>query len=123
MPTPILYELTDASGNQFLYDPAGPTLCYGPPASVRCFSGTEVSTLSSPLGSLVTVTLILLLGFIRTLTLVVPNVNCGNTPGKEPINTIAIFTTDRSALLPFPLIGQLQSYTVEDPLQGYVYCG
>jgi hypothetical protein len=120
MSVPGFYELTDGSGNDVLYDPAGPTLCYGPLASLRCFSGTEVSTLSSPLGSLVTVTLFQLLGFRRTLTLVVPTVNCGSAPGSHPLDTIAIFTTDRS-VFPFPIVGQLQFNSVV-PLSGSVIC-
>ena len=122
MPTPIFYELTDASGDRFIYDPAGPTLCYGPPHTPQCFSGTQVSILPSPLGSLVTVTLASFPPlFTSTLTLVVPNVNYGSTP-KEPISTTAIFTIDRTGF-PIPLVGQVQFNTVDDHLQGYVFFG
>jgi hypothetical protein len=113
---PILYVLTDAAGNEIIYQPAGSTLWYGPPTNLMQYTPT---TLDSPLGSLVTARLTpIAFPFIRTLTLVVPRVNMGNTP-IQSINTIAIFTTDRLNF-PFPVVGQLQSYTV-DPLQGEAF--
>lgn len=105
---PIFYELTDAAGNLFIYQPAGPTLWYGPPASQTQYTPT---ILNSPLGSLVSVTLTpLSFPFIHHLTLVIPNVNMGTAP-SQPINTIAIFTTDRFNF-PFNVVGQLQSSTI-----------
>jgi len=120
MPAPIvaptLYELNDAAGNEFIYQPAGPTLWYGPPSNPTKYSPT---ILSSPLGSLVTVTLTpIAFPFIRTLTLVVPNVNMGSTP-IQSIKTIAFFTTDRLSF-PFTVVGQLQSSTV-DSLSGEAF--
>ena len=81
--SPIFYELTDAAGNQFLYQPAGPTLWYGPPSSTTQYTPTVVT---SPLGSLVSVTLTpLTFPFIHHLTLVIPNVNMGNTPSTTSL--------------------------------------
>ena len=113
---PIFYELTDAAGNEFIFQPAGPTLWYGPPSNPTQYTPT---ILDSPLGSLVTVTLTpIALPFFRHLTLVIPGVNMGNAP-SQPIKTIAIFTTDRLNF-PFSIAGQLQTSTV-DSLQGEAF--
>lgn len=118
---PHLYILKDSGNNEFFYDPAGPSLWYGPSGSLTQYTPTVVS---SPLGSLVTFSLPFPSPFphpvpfiTRTVTLVIPSVNMGNTP-TQPIKTIAIFTTGR--LVPF-FVGQHQSYSVVDPVQGEAY--
>lgn len=116
---PHLYILKDSGNNEFFYDPVGPSLWYGPSGSLTKYTPTLDS---SPLGSLVTFSLAIPPfphPFItRTVTLVIPSVNMGNTP-VQPVKTIAIFTTGR--LAPFFFVGQHQSYSVVDPVQGEAY--
>jgi hypothetical protein len=117
---PNLYILTGAGGIEVVYTPNGPNgpdLFYGDPANPQHFSGDQVSTLQSPLGSLVTVILNRPIDFgsARTLTLVVPNLNLAST-ASQTVNTIAIITLDRISF-PFNVVGQLQFYT-EITLQG-----
>lgn len=111
---PVLYELKAPNGDQVIYEPQAKSLCYGQ----NCYNATTLQ--APPLGTLVTASLLTRPPFsfvIRTLTLVVPDVNPGNMPSQPINNTFAVFTTE----LIFSPPGQIQSYTVVIPLNGTVY--
>ena len=98
----IIYNTTSISGQpQFNYTTAGHT---------QSFTGSEIRTLESELGTLVTVTIHLTVDTGSTsLTLLVPRVNLVNN--ESHIKTEAIFTVHHFfASNPSLVKGQLETY-------------
>lgn len=122
---PRFYDLRDKDGNEFYYQPAQPQskVWYVPKGSVP--TEYDVAPKDGGFGSSVTFSLSYpshfppfppLHLFTRTVTLLIPTVNMGNTP-IQAVKTYAIFTT--SSLIPLH-VGQTQSCTVVE-LSGNAY--
>ena len=78
----------------------------------RTFTGNQISSERSLLGTLVTVFLLQTVDMgSTTLTLVVPGVNLGNTTA-QPIETFAVVTTNLFSILEMHKPRQTQAYHV-----------
>jgi hypothetical protein len=83
----------------------------------RTFTGNQVNSQQSPLGTLVTVFLLRTVDAgSTTLTLVVPGVNLGTTT-EQPIETFAVVTNNLFSILEMHKPRQTQVYQVSS-LQG-----
>lgn len=83
----------------------------------RTFTGNQINSEQSPLGTLVTVFLLQTVDMgSTTLTLVVPGVNLGNTT-EQPIETFAVVTNNLFSILEMHKPRQTQVYQVNS-LQG-----
>ena len=101
MDTHITYTTTSISGK--------PTFNYTDLKGTHNFTGNEIRTLKTEIGTMVTVTLVRTIDFGNTvLTLLVPDFK--PEVSAQEFNTIAIRTTERIPFL--PIKGALDSYEV-----------
>ena len=113
---PNLYVLS-GGGIHVTYSTTGfngqPHLTYSSAFVSRTFTGAEITTTASPIGTLVTVTIMLTVDAgSTTFTLVVPVVNLNNNTDIVAITTEGITTHHRFSIFPPALHGQIETYAV-----------
>jgi hypothetical protein len=124
---PNLYSLHSnvIQGGEFsihvLYSTSGidgkPHFEYHDPNQTLSFSGDQIQSTDSPIGTLVTVTTRRTIDAgSTTFTLVVPKVNLG-VSNSTHINTLGVTTIHRFSIVPPLNLGQTELYTVTN-LQG-----
>jgi hypothetical protein len=112
---PNLYNLS-GHGLHITYSTTGidgkPHFSYHSTTQTLSFSGDQIETLQSPLGTLVTVFIFRTIdGPSTSFTLLVPRVNL-NANEHLQIRTEGITTMHRFSIIPAMLHGQLDHYTV-----------
>lgn len=114
---PNLFQL---HGNhlQVTYSTSGidgkPHFTYHDPHQTHSFSGAEIRTLASEIGTLVTVTIRKTVDAGSTsFTLVVPNVNLDAT-NKASIKTFGVTTLHKLSIVPAFNLGQTETYAVTE---------
>ena len=91
-----------------------PRLLYHDPFQTLQFSGDQIRTLDSEIGTLVTVTTRLTPDFGSTsFTLMVPQVNLEQS-SESHVNTFGVTTFHRSSIAPQLDLGQKEQYTVAE---------
>jgi hypothetical protein len=113
---PNLYVLS-GGGIHVTYSPTSfngqPHLTYSSPFVSRTFTGNEITTTASPIGTLVTVTIMLTVDAgSTTFTLLVPVVNLNNNNDIVAITTEGVTTHHRFSIFPPALHGQIETYAV-----------
>jgi hypothetical protein len=113
---PNLYVLS-GGGIHVTYSTSGlngqPHLTYSSPVTSRTFSGNEITTTNSPIGTLVTVTIQLTPDAgSTTFSLLVPVVNLNSNTDIVAITTEGITTHHRFSIFPPALHGQIETYGV-----------
>jgi hypothetical protein len=94
-----------------------PHLQYHDPSQTLDFSGDQITTTPSPIGTLVTVTIRRTVDSgSTTFSLLVPQVNLGHSTSAS-IRTFGVTTVHRFSIVPFLAQGQTELYTVTE-LQG-----
>jgi hypothetical protein len=92
----------------------GPQFTYQDATVSRTFSGGEIRTEQTELGTLVSVTLSLTPDFGSTaFTLVVPKVNLSTASSSVPIHTFGVTTLHRTSIIGPIGLGQTETYTVK----------
>ena len=105
----ITYTMSNSNGQD--------QLDYQDAQGSRTFTGNQINSERSPLGTLVTVFLVRTVDTgSTTLTLAVPGVNLGTTT-EQPIETFAVVTTNLFSILEMHKPRQTQVYQVS-ALQG-----
>ena len=100
----ITYTVSNSNGQ--------PQLDYQDAQGSRTFTGNQVRSEQSPLGTLVTVFLVQTVDTgSTTLTLAVPGVNLGTTT-EQPIETFAVVTSNLFSILEMHTPRQTQVYQV-----------
>ena len=114
---PNLYELS--SGNiHVTYSTSGisgqPHLTYTSPFISHSFTGSQLTTTASPIGTLVTVTIQMTVDSgSTTFTLLVPRVNLSGPADHVHIDTEGVTTHHRFSVIPAAMHGQLDTYSVQ----------
>jgi len=114
---PNLYVLS-GGGIHVTYSTTGfngqPHLTYSSAFISRTFSGAEITTTASPIGTLVTVTIQLTVDAgSTTFTLLVPVVNLNTNTDIVTIATEGVTTHHRFSIFPPALHGQIETYSVQ----------
>jgi hypothetical protein len=115
---PNLYVLS-GGGIHVTYSTTGingqPHLTYSSFFINHTFTGTQITTTASPLGTLVTVTIQMTVDSgSTTFTLLVPRVNLNNLQDNVQITTEGITTHHRFSIFPAAMHGQLDTYSVQE---------
>jgi hypothetical protein len=118
--TPNLYQL-HGSHLSITYSTTGidgkPHLAYHDAVRLLHFTGDQIRSVTTEIGTLVTVTILLTVDAgSTTFTLLVPHVNLDQT-NQAHISTEGITTRHRFSIFPLADLGQTQVYTVT-PLTG-----
>jgi hypothetical protein len=102
----ITYSTTGIDGK--------PHFTYHDAVQTKTFSGTEIRTVSTEIGTLVTVTIRLTVDSGSTsFTLMVPNVNLSSS-NTAAIKTFGVTTFHRFSVVPALNLGQTETYTVTE---------
>ncbi|WP_392533257.1 hypothetical protein [Nostoc sp. C117] len=124
--TPNLYNLSgrNHAGNKIKVTystssiTAKPLFSYQDQQQTLNFSGDEIRTAESEIGTLVTVTIQRTVDTgSTTFSLLIPRVNLGQNYKSAPIETKGITTVNRFSVIPAFNLGQTQTYTIT-PLKG-----
>jgi len=115
---PNLYVLS-GGGIHVTYSTTGiagqPHLSYSSSFINHTFTGAQITTTPSPLGTLVTVTIIMTVDTGSTsFTLLVPRVNLNNIQDSVQITTEGITTHHRFSIFPAAMHGQVDTYSVQE---------
>ena len=115
---PNLYVLS-GGGIHVTYSTTGingqPHLTYSSFVINHTFTGTQIQTEQSPLGTLVTVTIQMTVDSgSTTFTLLVPRVNLNSLHDSVQITTEGITTYHRFSIFPAAMHGQLDTYSVQE---------
>jgi len=103
----VTYSTTSINGQ--------PHVSYVSPFVSHNFSGSQITTSPSPLGTLVTVTIQMTVDSGSTsFTLLVPRVNLGGPADHVPIDTQGITTHHRFSVFQGAMHGQLDTYAVQE---------
>jgi hypothetical protein len=113
---PNLYVLS-GGGIHVTYSTSGfngqPHLTYSSAFVSKTFTGNEITTTASPIGTLVTVTIQLTVDAgSTTFTLLVPVVNLNTNTDIVQITTEGVTTHHRFSIFPPALHGQIETYAV-----------
>jgi len=114
---PNLYVLS-GGGIHVTYSTTGingqPHLTYSSPSINHTFTGTQIQTEQSPVGTLVTVTILMTVDTgSTTFTLLVPRVNLNGPFDSVQITTEGITTHHRFSIFPAAMHGQVETYSVQ----------
>lgn len=102
----VTYSTTSINGQ--------PHLHYASPFITHNFTGNQITTTASPLGTLVTVTIQMTVDTGSTsFTLLVPRVNLNNQADNVHIVTEGITTHHRFSIFPGAMHGQIDTYSVQ----------
>lgn len=111
--TQIVYNLQKGGPARPNSNVGGPELIYTGPHGNRSFSGTQVSVMTTPIGSMITVTMDIVPDQqILTLSLVMPTVVNAKPGSPQSFQTLAVFASHRTTLLGPPPTGGDPTYTV-----------
>jgi hypothetical protein len=115
---PNLYVLSGGSIH-VTYSTSGingqPHLTYTSPFISHSFTGSQLTTTASPIGTLVTVTIQMTIDSgSTTFTLLVPRVNLNALNDSVQITTEGITTHHRFSVIPAAMHGQLDTYSVQE---------
>jgi hypothetical protein len=103
----VTYSTTSINGQPQVY--------YVSPFVSHNFIGNQITTTASPLGTLVTVTIMMTVDTGSTsFTLLVPRVNLSGPADHVPIDTQGITTHHRFSVFQGAMHGQLDTYSVQE---------
>ena len=114
--SPNIYQLS-GGGLHVTYSTTGiaglPHFHYQDAFQTRDFTGPEIRTTKTEIGTLVTVTIRMTVDSGSTsFSLLVPVVNLTGPTDKEPVHTIGITTVHRFSVVAAFMKGQIESYSV-----------